>query len=66
MIQNKDKLKVLDLHHSSFSAKQTEALLKTITEAKMFRRLTNLNLLRAANFTSDESVNYLALILAKA
>ena len=66
MIQKKNKLKVLDLVDNSFLAEQTEILLKTITEARMFGSLTNLNLFNAANLTSDENVHYLALILSKA
>ena len=66
IIQNKVQLKELDLNMSQFSAKQTEILLKTITEAAMLRSLTNLNLCSSLNFSYDASVNYLALILAKA
>ena len=66
IIQNKAQLKVLDLHGIYFSVEQTEILLKTITEAEILRSLTNLNLSRSANFSSDTSVKYLALILAKA
>ena len=66
MLHKKDQLQVLDLKDNNFSAEQTEILLETITEAKMFGSLTNLNLYHSTNFASDESVNYLALILAKA
>ena len=41
-------------------------LLRTITESEMINSLTNLNLWYSANFNSDLSVNYLALMLAKA
>ena len=60
------QLKVFDLHKNLFSAEQTEILLKTITEAEMFNSLTTLDLFMSTNFTFDESIRYLAMILAKA
>ena len=44
----------------------TEKLLKTITEAEMFRSIEKLNLANAVDFTLDSSVNYFGKLLAEA
>ena len=51
---------------SNFTTEETENLLKTITEAEIFDSLKYLNLSASTEFSSDQSVRYLALLLAKA
>ena len=66
VLQNQENLKHLNLGGSEFSSEQTEELLRKITEAELFKSLVSLNLWRSANFSSDETVSLLALLLAKA
>ena len=65
ILQQQHNLCHLDLNWSLFSELQTEELLRRITGNNILYSLSTLNL-SAANFDSDESVNLLALILAKA
>ena len=66
VLQNQEHLRDLHMGGSEFTSEQTEELLRTISEAEMLQSLATLNLWRSANFSSDESVSLLALILAKA
>ena len=65
VMQQQHNLDHLDLNVSVFTPVQTEKLLRTITENDILWSLATLNL-SYANFESNESVNLLALILAKA
>ena len=49
-----------------FTGDQSEALLWTIKGAEIFYSLKELNLMESIDFSSDFTVNNLALILAKA
>ena len=65
ILQQQHNLDHLHLNESLFTSAQTEQLLRTITENDILWSLATLNL-SYANFESDESVNLLALIIAKA
>ena len=65
VLQQQHNLDHLHLMVSGFTSVQTEQLLRKITENDILWSLTTLNL-SYANFAFDDSVNHLALILAKA
>lgn len=65
VIQQQHNLDYLHLNESIFSPVQTEQLLRKITKFDILWSITTINL-STANFESDESVNHLTLILAKA
>ena len=66
VLQHQSNLEDLNLEKSGFSAEQTQQLLGKVSECEILKSITTLNLYWSANFAYNESVNFLALILAKA